>query len=142
MKPDLKSEYEVSFYGSETKAIVYFSFWKEYASGDYDVPSDPATIEIDKIEINNVDMTDILFETEKARFPETMPLVVRYRNLEKWKKENWEDRRKIEELRAQIWRLEVNIRERNQKIQNSEYIKERKQFIKSKNLKGKVGLAV
>ena len=62
MKPDLKSEYEVSFYGSETKAIVYFSFWKEYSSGDYDVPSDPATIEINKIEINNVDMTDILFE--------------------------------------------------------------------------------
>lgn len=43
---------------------------------------------------------DILFETEKARFPETMPLVVRYRNLEKWKKENCEDRKKIEELRV------------------------------------------
>ena len=62
MKADIKSEYEVSFYGSETKAIVFFSFWKEVPSGDYDVPSDPATVEIDKIEINNVDLTDILFE--------------------------------------------------------------------------------
>ena len=73
---------------------------------------------------------DILFETEKARFPETMPLVVRYRNLEKWKKESWEDRKKIEELRVQMWRLEANIRERDTKIRNSDYIKEKKQFIK------------
>ena len=27
---------------------------------------------------------EVLFETEKARFPETMPLVVRYRNFERW----------------------------------------------------------
>ena len=37
---------------------------------------------------------DILFETEKARFPETMPAVVRYKNLERWKEENCEDRKK------------------------------------------------
>ena len=73
---------------------------------------------------------EILFETEKARFPETMPLVIRYRNHEIWKKENSEDRKKIEELRVQMWRLEANIRERDRKIQDSEYIKEKKQFIK------------
>lgn len=73
---------------------------------------------------------DILFETEKARFPETMPLVVRYRNHEILKKENSEDNKKIEELRIQILPLEAKIRERTEKIRNSEYTKKIQQFIK------------
>ena len=72
---------------------------------------------------------NILFETEKARFPETMPAVVRYKNLERWKNENWQDRKNIEKLRLEIWRLENKIRERDIKIRNSQY-KRKKQFIK------------
>ena len=73
---------------------------------------------------------NILFETEKARFPETMPAVVRYKNLERWKNENWQDRKNIEKLRLEIWRLENKIRERDIKIRNSQYVREKKQFIK------------
>ena len=62
MKPDIKSEYEVSFYGTEKKVIVHYSYYKPVKSGDYDVPDDEAEVEIDKMEIDGVDVTDILFE--------------------------------------------------------------------------------
>jgi len=73
---------------------------------------------------------DILFGIEKARFPETMPLVVRYRNIENWKNENSEDREKILDLEELKLSLENNIREREEKIQNSKYINPKTQFIK------------
>ncbi len=66
MKPDIKSEYEVTFYGTEKTAIVYYSYYKGVKSGDYDVPNDEPEIEIDRIEIDGVDMTDILFEIAES----------------------------------------------------------------------------
>ena len=66
MKPDIKSEYEVAFLGTEKKAIVYYSYYKRVVSSDYDVPDDEAEVEIDKIEIDGVDMTDILFEIAES----------------------------------------------------------------------------
>ena len=65
MKPDIKSEYEVSFYGTEKTAIITYSYYKEVPSGDYDTPDDPATVEIDKIEIGGVDMTYILLDVSE-----------------------------------------------------------------------------
>tara|TARA_R110002020_G_scaffold358437_4_gene570739 strand:- start:17939 stop:18184 length:246 start_codon:yes stop_codon:yes gene_type:complete len=62
MKPDIKSDYEVSFYNTDKKAIVHYSYYKRVISSDYDVPDDESEVEIDKIEIDGIDMTDILFE--------------------------------------------------------------------------------
>ena len=62
MKPDIKSDYEASFYNTDKKAIVYYSYYKRVESSDYDVPDDEPEVEIDKIEIDGIDMTDILFE--------------------------------------------------------------------------------
>ena len=62
MKPDIKNEYEVAFLGTKKTALVKFSYYREIPSGDYDIPNDASTVEIDKIEIDGVDMTDILFE--------------------------------------------------------------------------------
>ena len=62
-KPTLRlAEYEVAFLGSEDIAIVTYSFWKGYCTSDYDSPDEPDTIELDKIIINGVDMTHILYE--------------------------------------------------------------------------------
>ena len=66
MKPTIKSEYEVTFYGTEKTAIVYYSYYEPVKSDDYDVPDDSAEIEIDRIEIGGVDMTDILFEIAES----------------------------------------------------------------------------
>ena len=64
MKPDIKSEYEVAFLGTEQTAIVKFNYYKEIPSGDYDVPNDASTVEIDKIEIdttgNATDLADCI----------------------------------------------------------------------------------
>ena len=62
MKPDIKSDYEVCFYNTDKKAIVHYSYYKRVRSSDYDVPDDEAEVEINKIEIDGIDMTDILFE--------------------------------------------------------------------------------
>lgn len=61
-KPTKKGDYEVSFLGSDKTAIITYSFWKGYCAPDYDSPDEPDTIEIDKIIIDNIDMTDILYE--------------------------------------------------------------------------------
>ena len=77
-----------------------------------------------------------MFDTEKARFPETMPLVER-----KVKENNIrEDIRKIErereELRIKMWELEKRKRAKNDELYNIHYNgqngeeKEKKVFIK------------
>ena len=50
MKPDIKSDYEASFYNTDKKAIVYYYYYKRVESSDYDVPDDEAEVEIDKID--------------------------------------------------------------------------------------------
>tara|TARA_B100001287_G_scaffold198367_1_gene167902 strand:+ start:196 stop:1917 length:1722 start_codon:yes stop_codon:yes gene_type:complete len=77
-----------------------------------------------------------MFDTEKARFPETMPVV------ERKVKENTirEDIRKIErereELRTKMWELEQRKREKNNELYNMQYNgqngeeKEKRVFIK------------
>lgn len=62
---------------------------------------------------------DLLFEGEKARFPETMPAVENYRNIKDWEKEKTLIAIKIENLRTEI---RVAQREYSQvvtKIQNA-----------------------
>jgi len=79
---------------------------------------------------------NMMFDTEKARFPETMPVVER-----KVKENNIrEDIRKIdkerEELRMKMWELEKRKRDRNNELYNMQWNnnkgeeKEKKVFIK------------
>ncbi len=62
MRPDIKSVYEVPFYNTEQVALFHYSYYKGSKSTDYDVPDDPNCVEIDKIEVDGVNMTDILLE--------------------------------------------------------------------------------
>tara|TARA_R110001592_G_scaffold5033_3_gene27599 strand:+ start:4769 stop:6436 length:1668 start_codon:yes stop_codon:yes gene_type:complete len=48
---------------------------------------------------------EILFEGEKARFPETMPAVENYKNIKVWQKEEKEIQIAIDQLREKIWEM-------------------------------------
>tara|TARA_B100001758_G_scaffold70483_1_gene59355 strand:- start:2012 stop:3937 length:1926 start_codon:yes stop_codon:yes gene_type:complete len=67
----------------------------------------------------------MLFEVEKARFPETMPAVANVLKVKEWKKVNAEEHNKIYELERKIRELKRSreIRERNiQRAMNGESI--------------------
>lgn len=48
---------------------------------------------------------EILFEGEKARFPETMPAVENYKKIKVWQKEEKEVQIAIDQLREKIWEM-------------------------------------
>jgi len=48
---------------------------------------------------------ELLFEGEKARFPETMPAVENYKNIQVWQKEEKESQIAIDQLREKIWEM-------------------------------------
>ena len=79
---------------------------------------------------------DLLFEGEKARFPETMPAVENYRNIQTWQKEEKDMQIAIDQMREQLWELEKNKRKINNSIRRAktgEVIEEKKeasQFIR------------
>ena len=58
---------------------------------------------------------EILFEGEKARFPETMPAVENYKNIKVWQKEEKEMQIAIEQLREKLW----NMHREKKKIANN-----------------------
>lgn len=79
---------------------------------------------------------ELLFEGEKARFPETMPAVENYRNIQTWQKEEKDMQIAIDQMREQLWELEKNKRNINNSIRRAktgEVIEEKKeasQFIR------------
>ena len=73
---------------------------------------------------------NILFETEKARFPETMPAVERHKNIKMWNEEIQEDSKELLKLRHQLYSLEIKIRRTQLKIKDSKKVLPKKQFIK------------
>ena len=62
MNKPIISTYEVKLACDEILAEVHYCFWKGSPSGDYDVPNDCDEVEICKILINNVDMSNVLFD--------------------------------------------------------------------------------
>ena len=79
---------------------------------------------------------ELLFEGEKARFPETMPAVENYKNIQTWQKEEKDMQIAIDQMREQLWELEKNKRKINNSIRRAktgEVIEEKKeasQFIR------------
>ena len=59
---------------------------------------------------------DMLFEAEKARFPETMPAVENYKNIQVWTKEEQEMQIAINEMREKLWELERDKRRKANQI--------------------------
>ena len=53
---------------------------------------------------------EMLFEGEKARFPETMPAVENYKNIQNWQKEEKDMQIAIDQMREQLWEMERNKR--------------------------------
>ncbi len=73
---------------------------------------------------------DLLFEGEKARFPETMPAVENYKNIQTWQKEEKDMQIAIDQMREQLWELERNKRKINNNIRRAktgEVLEEKKQ---------------
>ena len=62
---------------------------------------------------------EMLFEGEKARFPETMPAVENYKNIQNWQKEEMETQIAIDQLREQLWQLERDKRKLNNNIRRA-----------------------
>ena len=62
---------------------------------------------------------EMLFEGEKARFPETMPAVENYKNIQNWQKEEMETQIAIDQLREQLWQLERDRRKLNNNIRRA-----------------------
>ena len=58
---------------------------------------------------------ELLFEGEKARFPETMPAVENYKNIQVWQKEHDESQIAIDQLREKLWEME---REKRKLVNN------------------------
>ena len=80
---------------------------------------------------------ELLFEGEKARFPETMPAVENYKNIQTWEAEKMKTTCEIDELREKLWKAQQEQRKLQRKIQNArtghvggEEKKEAKQFIR------------
>ena len=61
MNKPIISTYEVKLTCDDILAEVHYAFWKGMPSGDYDVPNDSDEVEISRILINNVDMSNVLF---------------------------------------------------------------------------------
>ena len=73
---------------------------------------------------------ELLFEGEKARFPETMPAVENYKNIQNWQKEEKDMQIAIDQMREQLWELERNKRKLNNNIRRAktgEVLEEKKQ---------------
>ena len=73
---------------------------------------------------------ELLFEGEKARFPETMPAVENYKNIQTWQKEEQEMQIAIDQMREQLWEMERNKRKINNNIRRAktgEVLEEKKQ---------------
>ena len=62
MNKPIISTYEVKLTCDNVLAEFQYAFWKGSTSGDYDVPDDSDKVEIIRILINNVDMSNVLFE--------------------------------------------------------------------------------
>ena len=76
---------------------------------------------------------EMLFEGEKARFPETMPAVENYKNIQNWQKEEKETQLAIDQLREQLWQLERDRRKLNNNIRRAktgQVIEEKKEASK------------
>ena len=79
---------------------------------------------------------DMLFEAEKARFPETMPAVENYKNIQNWQIEEKKMQQTIDQMREQLWELERNKRKITNDIRRAktgEVLEEKKeaaQFIR------------
>ena len=76
---------------------------------------------------------EMLFEGEKARFPETMPAVENYKNIQNWQKEEKDAQIAIDQLREQLWELERNKRKLNNNIRRAktgQVIEEKKEVSK------------
>jgi len=79
---------------------------------------------------------EMLFEAEKARFPETMPAVENYKNIQVWTKEEANMNHEIAVMREKLWELEREKRRKTNQIRaarNGEVTEEKKeaaQFIR------------
>jgi len=79
---------------------------------------------------------DLLFEVEKARFPETMPAVENYKNIKEWEEEKTKMTMDLDVLREKLWKVQSNQRILQRKINNAkngsggEEKTEAKQFIR------------
>ena len=79
---------------------------------------------------------NMMFDTEKARFPETMPVVERKVKENNIRADIRKIEREREELRIKMWELEKRKREKNNELYNMQYNsnngeeKEKKVFIK------------
>ena len=76
---------------------------------------------------------EMLFEGEKARFPETMPAVENYKNIQNWQKEEMETQIAIDQLREQLWQLKRDKRKLNNNIRRAktgQVIEEKKEASK------------
>lgn len=81
---------------------------------------------------------DLLFEGEKARFPETMPAVENYKNIKNWEEEKMKMVMEIDDIRETLWKAQKAQRVLQRKIMlaktgnvsDAEEKKEAKQFIR------------
>tara|TARA_B000000475_G_scaffold257640_2_gene239043 strand:- start:740 stop:2398 length:1659 start_codon:yes stop_codon:yes gene_type:complete len=62
---------------------------------------------------------EILFESEKARFPETMPAVENYKKIKDWRKEEIQMESSIMVLRERLWELERAKKKINNNIRRA-----------------------
>ena len=59
---------------------------------------------------------ELLFEGEKARFPETMPAVENYKNIKNWEEEKMKTTCEIDRLREELWKAQQEQRKLQRKI--------------------------
>ena len=63
---------------------------------------------------------DLLFEGEKARFPETMPSVENYKNIQVWEEQKKEITIAIDRLREETWEAQKKQRQIISQIRRAE----------------------
>ena len=63
---------------------------------------------------------ELLFEGEKARFPETMPAVENYKNIQVWQKEEKESQIAIDQLREKVYEMEREKRKLHNNIRRAQ----------------------
>ena len=76
---------------------------------------------------------ELLFEGEKARFPETMPHVENYKNISRWEEKRKGYQKNLEELNELHYQVRLKINKYNTKISNARsgnVTKNARQFIK------------